>query len=217
MRTRKPTSTITYNTPDYLIFKLEELRKAKKLSFWAFINHQAEVDEKKDHIHLFVDPAIQIQTEDLREELREFDPYHPDKPLGCISFTSSKFDDWYLYALHDEAYLASKGQSREIHYLPEEIITSDSDDLFHRIRQIDMLKISRYGHMLSSIKTGLTWTEYFARGNVPIQQINAFKTAYTTLQEYQGTCYRADRETHTPIDSVPGATSPGTDEGKETE
>lgn len=212
MRTRKPISTITYNTFDYLIVKLEELRKAKKISFWAFVPHQRENDEAKDHIHLFIDPSVQVQTDDLKDEFREFDPSHPDKPLGCISFASSKFDDWYLYGLHDEAYLASKGQSREIHYLPEEVISSDPDDLFHRVRQIDMLKVSRYGHMLSSIKMGISWTEYFARGNVPIQQINAFKVAYETLQEYQGTTHRADRTTHTPITNGAGTTSPGAED-----
>lgn len=182
MRTTKPISTISYNSPLFLALKLEELRKAKVITWWAYIPHIAEDDEqgKKDHIHVYVEPARMLQTEDLREELREPDSEH-DKPLGCLSWESSKFDHWYMYVLHDKRYLASKGQSRRYSYRHDDIVTNDDDELLHKARRIDHLSLSPYGDMLDAIQHGLTWPEYFARGTVPLPQLNAFEKAWGLL------------------------------------
>ena len=48
VKTRRPISTISYNSPEYLQGKLEELRKAKIISVWFFIKHKKEQDERKD-------------------------------------------------------------------------------------------------------------------------------------------------------------------------
>ena len=106
VRTTKPIATIAFNTPSFLEVKLNELLKAGRISFWAFIQHKPEDDEagRKYHSHVFVEPSKMLQTDDLRAELREFDPEHPDKPLGTITRNTSKFDPWYLYALHDKRY-----------------------------------------------------------------------------------------------------------------
>ena len=182
MRTTKPISTISYNSPLFLALKLEELRKTKVITWWAFIPHLAEDDEqgKKDHLHVYVEPARMLQTEDLREELREPDPEH-DKPLCCLSWESSKFDHWYMYVLHDKRYLASKGQSRRYSYRHDDIVTNDEDELLHKARRIDHLSLSPYGDMLDAIQHGVTWPEYFARGTVPLPQLNAFEKAWGLL------------------------------------
>ena len=58
MRTSKTISTISYNTKDFLEFKLMELMDSGDISDWFFIQHFAEEDEKKDHIHLWVKSNI---------------------------------------------------------------------------------------------------------------------------------------------------------------
>lgn len=196
VRTTKPIATISFNTPDYLAKRLEDLRKAGKISFWAFIPHLPEDDEggKKDHSHVFVEPAKMLQTDDVTEALKEFDPVKPDKPRGCIAWRSSKFADWYLYALHDAKYLAMKGQSRKYHYKHEQIRASDEDDLLYRARSIDMLALSPYAAMEEAVKSGLTWSEYFRRGTVPIPLIRQFQEAWTMLSSVQ--TYRAGRAGH---------------------
>ena len=196
MRTTKPISTISFNTPDFLKLKLNELVKAGKLSFWAFIVHKPEDDEggKKEHCHVYVEPSKMLQSDDLKAELKEFDPEHPDKPRGCISFNSSKFDPWYLYALHDKRYLASKGQSRRYHYEHDDIVTSDDDDLTFKARSIDMVSLSPYADMEDAQRQGLTWAEYFARGTVPLPQVALFEKAWNLL--FQSYTCRADREGH---------------------
>lgn len=183
MRTTKPISTISFNTKEYLVQKLRELTKAKRLSFWAVIEHKPEDDEggKKTHYHVYAEPSKMLQTDDLREELREFDPEKPDKPKGCLSWNGSKFDAWYLYALHDKRYLASKGQSRRYHYAHDDFITSDDDDLLCKSRSIDMLSLSPYADILDAQAHGVSWNEYFRRGTVPLPQIALYERAWFAL------------------------------------
>lgn len=198
MRTTKPISTISYNSPEYLAMKLEELRKAKKIEWWVFIQHRAESDESKDHIHLHLSPAKMLQTEDLREALQEYDPTHPDKPLGCQPFVSSKFADWCLYSLHDEGYLASKGQSRQFHYSLDDMITSDADFLDEQFRSIDALALDPYRAMKEALEHGVTFPQFFARGTIPIQLFRQYKEAWNALAEVYNAPARNGRQTHTP-------------------
>ena len=114
MKTTMPTSTISYNSGGFLKLKLDELLKAKVIQFYAFIEHVPEEDEKKKHKHLYIEPAKSVQTEELRDELREYVEETPDKPLGCMPFGKSKFGDWYLYAIHDEAYLLVRVNAQSI-------------------------------------------------------------------------------------------------------
>ena len=182
MRTSKPISTISFNSTQFLVVKLEELRLAGRISFWAFIAHLPEDDEggKKEHHHLYVEPSKMLQTDDLRRELQEPDPAS-DRPRGTLTWQNSRFDAWYLYALHDRRYLAQKNQSRKHHYAHEEFISSDPDDLLAKSRSIDLISLSPYGDMLDAIENGLTWQEYFARGIVPLPQIRSFEHAGALL------------------------------------
>ena len=182
MKTRKPISTISYNTPGFLECKLEELRRAKIISVWFFIIHQPEEDEKKEHIHLYIEPSKTIQTDDIKEELIEFDATSPSKPRKCLSFRSSNFADWYLYSIHNKDYLLKKGQKRRYSYLPEEIICSDSDELEFLISQIDMTEYSAFARLINAFNEGITFDEYFRRGSVPIQQIRQYMQAWELLQ-----------------------------------
>lgn len=182
MRTTKPISTISFNTEPFLAGQLEALRKAGKLSFWAYIQHQPEDDEGggKVHYHVYVEPSVLLQTDDLRNTMAEYDPTNP-KPLGCLKFVSSQFADWFLYALHDEAYLASKGQVRKYHYHETEIIASDFDDLNFMIKSINRLSISPYQAMKDAMEHGVTFEEYFSRGLIPIPQLQFFERAWYLL------------------------------------
>lgn len=186
MRTRKPISAISYNSVDFLTLKLEELRKAKIISFWAFISHLPEDDEagNKEHIHLFMDPAKMLQTVDLEDEFNELDPAHPDKPLKIKGIRSSQFGDWYLYSIHDKAYLASKGQTRKYHYKYEDVKASDEDELRIRVKSIDMLEITPMQGLVDAMEHGLSFQEYLKSGRVPVQQVNQWEHAwYLLLQE----------------------------------
>jgi hypothetical protein len=165
------------------------------LSFYAFIHHKAEDDEggNKDHHHVYIEPAKMMQTDDLKNELKEPDMKNL-KPLGCLPFSISKFEHWYLYALHDKRYLAMKGQSRRFHYTHEEIITSDPDYLLYLARSIDLVSLSPYADMEDAQRAGISWPEYFARGTVPIPQLHQYQNAWNLLMSTR--TFRDGRENH---------------------
>lgn len=199
MRTSKPISTISYNTEQFLTQTLNRLITNKLISFWTFIPHLPEDDEagNKPHTHLYCEPCKLIQTEDIREFFKELDLNNPTlKPLGCITFRTSKFADWYLYSIHDKAYLASKGQARRYHYKHEDFRTSDADELLYRVRTIDLTQVSPYQPMLDAQAHGVTWEEYLRRGTTPIQQIRQWREAWFTLLSPSDRTYRNGYEGH---------------------
>ena len=192
MRTTKPIATISFNSASYLKLKLDELKKAKIISVYHFIEHLPEDDEggKKKHIHLYIEPSKLIQTDDLAEHFLEFDADKPDKPRKCLLFRTSRFGDWYMYSIHDKAYLASKGQSRRYHYTYDDIVTSDPDELYRAFREIDLSHLTPLREIMQAVESGLSFSEYLKKGRVPIQQIHAYQKAFDLIA-YDGT-YRND-------------------------
>ena len=197
MKTTKPISTISFNTENYLIGTLESLVKTGKLSFWAYIEHKPEDDEggKKVHFHVYCEPAALLQTDDLRHCFDEYDPTN-DKPKGTLKFVHSRFDEWYMYILHDRAYLASKNQTRRFHYRESQVVASDDDDLVFMVKSIDRLAVSPYSAMQDAIERGVTWNEFVARGTVPLPQFKAWETAWYTLTGLVDVTNRNGREGH---------------------
>lgn len=198
MKTSRPFSTISYNSEKFLKVKLDELVKNRVLDFWVFIEHAPEEDEKKAHKHLYILPNGLLQTDVLKEYLAEPDPNDPEHPLNCTIFTSSKFDDWYLYGLHDKAYLSSKGQNRKHHYIKADFITSCDEHFCELVRCVDRSKYIGLERVVDAVENHVPFDEMVRLGQVPIQLINQYKYAYECLQS--ATLARAGRETHTPKD-----------------
>lgn len=196
MKTSKPFSTISYNSPEFLKIKLDELVQRNVLAFYAFIKHYAEEDEKKDHIHLICFPNGTYQTDGLREYLKEQNPLDVLKPLGVMPFESSKFGDWYLYCLHDSGYLASKNQTRKHHYLEEDFVSSDSDYLHELSRTIDRSKYEKTLEFVEAVNQGTPFSDLVKRGYIPVPQFNQWRSMYEYLQG--STVFRNDRTTHSP-------------------
>lgn len=185
MKTSKPFSTISYNSVEFLTIKLNELVTSRKLIFWAFVEHYPEEDQEKKHKHLYLVPNGQIQTDSLFDYLVEIDPSNPlNKPLACVGIRSSKFFDWYMYALHDVEYLSMKGQSRKYHYDNSDVICSDRDFLYEEIHLMDMSKLKKIRALNQAVKDGVPFEELLMRGQVPVQQVYAFQKAYDMLTSY---------------------------------
>ena len=193
MRTSKPIATISYNSPEYLTYQLNELVSKHKISDWIFITHFAEEDEKKNHIHLWIKPNTLVDTMDLQKYFLEANPADPKKPFKCIDFRQSSIDDWILYNQHYKPYLASKGESREYHYTRDDFVYCDEDtfdDLYnHAFKGSEWAK--RY-QILEQLASGMTNpSKLILNGTVPLNmatQLNAF--------EYMRTHYGTDRGGH---------------------
>lgn len=197
MKTTKPFSTISYNTVDFLTAKLDDLVCRRVISFYAFIKHYKEQDERKDHIHLIIFPNGQYQTDALFDYLCEPDLTDlTKKPLGIMPCQSSKWDHWYLYACHDIAYLASKQQTRQHHYLEQDFVSSDSDYLHELIANIDLSKYSRTAEFIKQVDCGASFDELVRKGFVPAPQFTQWRALYDHL--HYNTLSRNNGQTHTP-------------------
>ena len=73
-----------------------------------------------------IEPNKRLDTMDLVEMFKEPVSYS-DKPLGVLSFRPSKEEDWFLYAVHNEQYLAMHGNpdTEKIPYSVDDIVVSD--------------------------------------------------------------------------------------------
>lgn len=194
MRTSRPIATISYNTADYLNNVLDELIRKRAISFWAWVEHFPEDDETKAHKHLYVVPNGQIDTDMLRERFLQVDLANPTaKPLGTLNFRPSKFTDWYLYALHDSTYLETKGQARRYHYTVDDVQTSDRDELVEEIHLMDLSKINRAVILRDAAENGIPFDQLVAYGQIPMQQVPAYRMAYESVLAWT---YRNGREGH---------------------
>lgn len=199
MNTAKPISTISFNSEGFLKAKLEELLKARKVDFYVYIKHKGEDDEvKKDHIHVYLEPSKRTQTAALKDEFKEYDPTHPDKPLGCLTFRPSQFGDWYLYDLHDPTYLASKMQARRYHYAPEDMRPSDQDELDLRIYDIDMSDATPIKRLSTFKQSGKSFADAVNQGLIPIAQIKQYSEVWELLVVNKTN--RGGRATHSPVE-----------------
>lgn len=197
MKTRIPFSTISFNSREYLEHKLDELRRAKILSEWFFVPHKPEDDEcqGKEHHHVFMIPSRGIQTDDIKQELCEYDPEHPTKPKSCLSFKSSKFGNWYLYAIHDPDYLAAKGESRKFHYNYDHVVASDPDVLYELVFEIDVTaELGALKGMQQAKKQGLTFQQFFNQGKVSPAQVRQYQAAWELVDA--GATSRGSRMAH---------------------
>lgn len=197
MRTSKPISTISYNSPEFLTLKLEELVRNHKISNWMFIEHLAEADERKNHIHLFIKPNTLLDTLDLQKFFEELDLNQPTKPKKCIDFRVSSEDDWILYSQHYSPYLASKNESREFVYDKSDFYFHDEDTFedsyYHAFKGSEWAKRNATLQLLND--GSLNPSELILCGAVPLNlasQLNAFKY----MQKHYGSVTRGFGQTH---------------------
>ena len=196
MKTSKPFSTISYNSNDFLTLKLDDLVHRRKIAFYAYVHHLREDDETKEHKHLYIVPNGQVNTDEVLDYLLEYDATHPDKPLGCIPCHSSKFTDWFLYSSHDKDYLASKGQSRRFNYQKKEFHVSDADYFNEEIHRMDLSHLTKIKALRTAVENDVPFEEMLMNGQIPVQQVYAYRQAYDTISGYLDRTERGGRTSH---------------------
>lgn len=191
MATSKPISTISYNTLDFLVPRLESLVAGEILQAWFFIPHQAETHKDdevkgKPHIHLLLMPNKRVDLVKLAKMFVQVDPAKPDKPLKCMPFRPSNVSDWLLYALHDPEYLALKGMEKEFHYYPEEIITSDADFLGCLLTEAYREQASSPVRAIrEAVEKGLPFDALCFSGRININQVSNAQKLYDLVNRYK--------------------------------
>lgn len=182
MKTTKPLATISYNSEPFLALKLDELYKARKIQFYAFIKHQPEEDEKKAHFHVYVEPSSKIDTNDLKDVFIEKDPNGSNKPLKTLNWGKSDFSNWFWYSMHDPRYLASKFESRKYSYHVEDFISSDDDELLCKVRD-NPCPVSEMSRVSELIERGLSDDEIMLFMKVPLYRLSYYGKGISILRQ----------------------------------
>lgn len=194
MKTSKPFATISYNSIPFLRSKLDDFVAGRIIDFYAFIDHYPEEDETKAHRHLFVIPNGRLDTDSFFDQFLEVDPDTPDLPFRCIKARPSKFQDWYLYCLHDSSYLALKGQARKFHYLTDDFYVSDGDYFLELIHEIDHAKLFRFDGLREAVEKGISFEDLLFDGFIPVQMVTQYRMAYEMMMKVSFS--RAGRSGH---------------------
>lgn len=183
MKTKRLVSTVGYNTPGFLAATLQRLVDAGLVEWAHYIHHRAEEDETKDHWHIVLMPSRSVDTSALQRQFQEADIAHPDKPLGVQPFRfSSKLDDWLLYAVHDKAYLASKGQTRKHHYLREDVRSTCPDLLQEQWHEVNLAKYGLGEIVAEAVERRLSWEQLIVSGVIPQAQWTFWREVYWSLR-----------------------------------
>ena len=200
MSTSNPITTISYNTESFLKETLDHEVEMRRIQWYAYIKHDAEVDETKDHFHVLAIPNRLTDLMDFQFLFREIDEKNPKKPLGvmpCRAISKDNIDDWLPYVLHDRGYLALKHECREFFYRKEDMVTSDDDyyDYLYR-HAFKASKWAKDNELLTMLKNEeIKPHELVERGYVSMQmatQINA----YYYMKTHYGVVDRNGREGH---------------------
>ena len=182
MKTSKPISTISYNTEKFLREKIYYWKSLGIIEYAMWIKHEPDVDGKKVHYHVYIQPAKLIQTEHLVNDSCEFDPLNPDKPLKMNVFKSSQTTDWILYGLHDESYLREKNLSRNTHYEVSDIESTCEDTLYEMLaRAYDYRNNKLEFRIIDAVNNGQNWYQIVSSGMIPLKQIAGAKILYMAL------------------------------------
>lgn len=149
--------------------------------FWAFINHKGDVDIKKDHVHVYVIPSSRIDTVSFNERFVEIDPGNA-LPLRLQIWRFSKWDDWYLYAIHDPDYLEMKGQKRNYRYSREEIHCSDHDQMDYMISTIDYGQIFSLTKIISAAEAQMPIAQALREGIIPPGKVTKYMNVFKIIK-----------------------------------
>lgn len=182
MKTTRTISNITYNTLPFFEHVINDLAERGIIEWAYWILHKADSDDKKDHIHFVLRPSARIETTALRNAFLEPTADNP-LPLAPTSkwFFTNSMDDWILYVLHDEAYLASKGQTRNYRYEIESLCATDRDALMADYNNIDRVKFDRLRRLAEAVYDGIPFVNLVQSGLIPISQRAQYEAQYRAL------------------------------------
>lgn len=165
MKTIRPLSSISYNTVPFLTDMLNKLVKSGDLFFWCFIEHLPEEDENKKHIHLFIHPSNKVDPLQIMKMSEQFVNGNA-LPLKCINLRISDWDNWLLYAMHDEDYLRSKCEVRKYHYSVDDFYYSDKDEFGVRVYETMHNSMCNYETKISRMMRKQSCCELVAKGYI---------------------------------------------------
>ena len=183
-QTSKLISTISFNTPNFLLRRLHELQDKGVIEYAHWIWHKPEQDETKNHAHVLVKPNRRLDTSALRNEFKEL-LVGEDKPRGVLPFRpTSRVSDWLLYSAHDSLYLARKGEARVEHYEKVDFKSTDEDLLEEDWRDCHRTDDSKLSMLKDMVRLNKSWPEVLEMGFLPINQLFQYREIFFALLQH---------------------------------
>lgn len=212
MRTSKPLTTICYCTPRYLDQRLYELKEKGIVGFWFWVYHYPEADEKKGHIHLYMEMTKIFESEELPGLFQELEAEKDGtlkvdkdgKPLllSCLRpHRCNSFGDAYWYFLHDETYLFNMGQTRRYHYTEKDIHTPEPDYLLDLLHRTPRLKSTRDSKIIDMTKsTDMDIMDILRYNGVPMDKWKLYMEQMTRIRD--SATFRNGKDNHEEAEAV---------------
>ena len=162
---------MTWNSAGHFKVTADALVADGFLDWYHAIEHKAEADELKDHIHFVVKPSKAVDTAWLSMRFAEWvegekDPRKPTAMWRPVA--SGHMGDWLLYALHDSDYLASKCQKREHSYTLDDCITSDAQSLGIIYNEAKSEASGLVGKIKKAFYMGVSLDSFLLSGAIPL-------------------------------------------------
>lgn len=151
------------------------------ISFWAYIQHKPDKDFQKEHTHVFVEPDKSLDTKSFNDKFQEIIPGEA-LPRKCLNWIPSKFDDWYLYSIHDPNYLRIKGMSRNYNYSISDVWVSDVDEFNYKISMIDYGSICSLNDIIDSACSQMSLAQALKEGIIPPGQWNKYVQLFKAIK-----------------------------------
>lgn len=177
MQTSKLISTISFNTPPFLMGVLNRLVKSGIIEYSHWIWHQPETDETKPHAHVILKPNKRLNTQALKSEFTET-VTGEDKPRGVLPFRPSKMDDFILYGSHDVTYLIRKGQRRGHHYERSDWHSTEPDLFSDDWRDCHEGADRRIPILEEMARNGLSWADVIKSCVIPINHLFQYREIF---------------------------------------
>lgn len=181
MKTKRMISTISYNSELFLGTLMCRLVDDGIIDYGHWIYHLAEKDETKNHFHLMLQPSKSVDTQGLSRQFQELDPSGNGKFLGVMPWRFTKFEDWYLYGIHDVSYLQSKHLPRDYHYSLHDVRSTCPEMLQEDVRRIDLRSFGVGAYLAESNQKRKTWEEVIASGCIPATNWRYWKEVYMAM------------------------------------
>lgn len=185
MKTSRAISNVTWNSVGHFKATADALVADGVLDWYHAIEHKAEADELKDHIHFVVKPSKAVDTAWLCMRFAEWveGEEKPRKPTALWRpVASGHMGDWLLYSLHDKDYLASKLKKREYSYTLDDCITSDAQSLGIIYNEAKSDTVGLVGKIKKAFEMGISLDSFLLSGAIPLSLCRAASDMWSMLE-----------------------------------
>ena len=180
MKTSKPFGFISYNSREFLQSVLQQFIADGKFLRCACWYHES-TGKEKNHFHVWIEPNEEIDTSIISDKFVETLESGEQQSIAIRPKCSSKWNDAYLYGIHDSEYLSSKGLERELVNIKTDMHIY-LGDFTADLAQAEIFRLKHclapYARLKALVYEGKTLEQVYLILRIPFSQLNAVSLAY---------------------------------------